>query len=163
MKKRILILFINIAFLMIFSFDAFADFMLITWNQPKESDIKGWRIYCAVHADGEVPDQPVSVTDYDELIELEAFAGVGAPQTPMLQIDLPQGLKVNPYPGFEEIYWIVSYRFYLPPYPAADNKKYYLGLTTYDFAGNESDMSDIIDFSINPPGQAGTPVPDDDL
>jgi hypothetical protein len=163
MKKSILILFINIAFLMIFSFHAFADFMLITWNQAIESDIKGWRIYYAVHADGEVPDQPVSVTDYDELIELEAFDAVGTPQTPMLQIDLPQGLKVYPYPEFEETYWAITYHFYLPPYPAADNKKYYLILTAYDFDGNESDISDVINFSINPPGQAGAPVPDDEL
>ncbi|MCD6225032.1 MAG: hypothetical protein J7K32_05835 [Deltaproteobacteria bacterium] len=163
MKKKIFILFINIAFLSIFSFDAFADFMLLTWNQAKESDLKGWRLYYAVHADGELPEPPVSVTDYRELIELEAFDAAGTPQTPMLQINLPDGLKVYPYPEFEETYWEVTYRFYLPPYPAADNKKYYLVLTVYDFDGNESDMSNVIKFTINPPGQAGLPVSDDDL
>ena len=163
MKKSILIFFINIAFLIVFSFYAFADFMLVTWNQDRGSDLKGWRLYYAVHADGEVPDPPVSVMDYDELIELEAFDVAGDPQTPMLQIDLPEGLKVYPYPGFEERYWEVTYRFYLPPYPSADNKKYYLILTVYDFDGNESKMSNVIDFNINPPGQAGLPVLDDDL
>ena len=136
---------------------------MITWNQVRESDIKGWRVYYAVHVDGEVPDTPVSVTDYDEMAELEAFQFSGEPQTSMLQIDLPEGLKVYPYPGFEETYWEVTYRFYLPPYPTEDKKKYYLVLTVYDFAGNESDMSNVVKFTINPPGQAGLPVSDDDL
>ena len=71
-------------------------------------------------------------------------------------------MKVYPYPGYEDTYWEVTYRFYLPSFPLQEKKQYYLAATCYDLAepGNESDLSNIIIFAINPPGLAGEAVLD---
>ncbi len=162
MKKSAFILFITIGFLSIFSFSAFADFMLLAWNQAQENDIQGWRLYYAVHAEGEVPDPPVSVTEYDGMLELEAFEFPGEFQIPRPQIYLPEGLTVRRSdPAGKDRYWESTYRFYAPP--ISEKEKYYMILTVYDFDGNVSRPSDIITFTANPPGTTGTPVTDDDL
>ena len=156
MKRTILVSAISLLFLTFFAVNAFADYVTLTWNQARsDTDIKGWRIYYAVYADGQVPDPPISKTVYDEMIDLVAFDTAGDPQTPLLQIDLPPGMKVYPYPGYEDTYWEVTCRFYLPPLPLEEEKQYYLVATCYDFAGNESDLSNIINFHVNPPGRAG--------
>ena len=163
MKKSIFILFITITFLTIFSFNAFADFVIITWNQAKSSQLKGWRIYYSICRDGEVPDPPVSPIDYDDYIELEAFDAAGTPQTPMSQFDLPQGLKVYPEPGSEETYWEAAYRLFLPSFPQNDNRRYYLTLTAYYFNGNEGTMSSVINVNTSCLDMPEEPIADDDL
>jgi len=159
MKKSIFILFINITFLSIFSFNAFADFMQLTWNQAKDNQIKGWKIYYAVCEGSGVCDPPVSTTNYDECIEIEAF-DVSNLQIPMSQFDLPKGLKISHDPQFTE-YWLSTYRWYLPS--SADSQCYSLGLTVYDFDGNESNMSDTINVNIDSLEAGEEPVPDDEL
>ena len=162
MKKAILVLVVSSLFLTFFVVNAFADYVTLTWSQSRgETDLKGWRIYYAVHVDGQVPDPALSKIVYDEMIDLVAFDTPGDPQqTPLSQIDLPPGMKVYPYPDYEATYWIVSYRFYLPPLPLEEEKQYYMSATCYDLVGNESDLGDIINFFINPPGLAGEPVLD---
>lgn len=162
MKKAILVLVVSSFFLSLFAVNAFADYVTFAWSQSRDvTDLKGWRIYYAVHVDGQVPEPPISKTVYDVMIDLVAFDTAGDPQqTPLPQIDLPPGMKVYPYPGYEETYWEVTYRFYLPPLPLEEAKQYYMTVTCYDLAGNESDLSNIINFPINPPGLAGEPVLD---
>ena len=163
MKRAILFFAVSSLFLTFFAFNAFADYVTLTWNQERsdDTDIRGWRIYYAVYADEQVPDPPISKTVYDEMIDLVAFDAAGDPQqTPLPQIDLPSGMKVYPYPGYEDTYWEITHRFYLPAFPPEEQKQYYMAVSCYDFAGNESDLSNIINFSINPPGMAGDPVLD---
>lgn len=96
MKKAILVLVVSSFFLSLFAVNAFADYVTLAWNQSRDADLKGWRIYYAVHPDAEVPDPPVSKTVYDEMIDLVAFDTAGDPQqTPLPQIDLPPGMKVS--------------------------------------------------------------------
>ena len=89
------------------------------------------------------------------MIDLVAFDTQGAPQTPLPQIDFPPGMKVYPWPDNPDDWWEVTYRFYLPPYPPEENKQYYLAVSSYDLAGNESALSNVINFPINPPGRPG--------
>ena len=163
MKKSIFILFITITFLTIFSFNAFADFVIITWNQAKSSQLKGWRIYYSICRDGEVPDPPVSPIDYDDYIELEAFDAAGTPQTPMPQFNLPEGLEVYPASEFEESYWEATYRLFLPSFPHNKNRGYYLIVTACYLNGNESNMSNVIDINKSCLDLLEDPIEDDDL
>lgn len=137
-----------------------ADYLTLGWSQDRASDLAGWKIYYAVHTDGSVPDPPLGGTD-TVVVHLEAFGENGNPQQqPLPQNLLPDGLTVKPYPGWEDDYWDISYRFYLPPSPPEDRKRYYLAVTAYDLSSLESDLSNVIDFSVNPPGQPGKPVLD---
>ncbi|MFH1146770.1 MAG: hypothetical protein V1736_03600 [Pseudomonadota bacterium] len=137
-----------------------ADYLTIGWWQDRESDIAGWKVYYAVHADGNVPDPPLGGTGTD-VVDLEAFTEYGNPQQlPLPQDLLPDGLTVKPYPGWENDYWDISYRFYLPPLPPEARQRYYLAVTTYDLCGLESDFSEVLDFTMAPPGQPGKPVLD---
>jgi hypothetical protein len=161
MKRTILVSAISLLFLTFFAINAFADYVTLAWSQERSpADLKGWRIYYAVHPDADVPDPPVSKTSYDVMIDLVAFDTAGNPQTPLPQIDLPPGMKVYPYPGYEDTYWEVTYRFYLPSFPLQEKKQYYLAATCYDLVGNESILSNIINFHVNPPGLAGVAVLD---
>ena len=158
MKKSIFILFINITFLSIFSFNAFADFIQLTWYQAKDSQIKGWKIYYAVCEESGVCDPPVSTTNYDECIELEAF-DVSNPQIPRPQFDLKKGLKISHDSQFPK-YWLSTYRWYLPS--SEDPQSYSLGLTAYDFDENESTMSETINVDIDSLEAGEEPVSDDE-
>ena len=161
MKKAILII-ISTVIYTIFATNAFADYVTLSWNQYRsDTNLKGWRIYYAVHVDGEVPDPAVSKTEYDVMIDMLAFDTPGNPaQTPLSQIDLPSGMKVYPWPDNPEDWWNTTCCFYLPPYALEENKQYYMAVSVYDLAENESDLGNIINFSINPPGQPGEAVPD---
>ena len=158
MKKKIFYILANLFFIFLITASAHADYVTFKWHQSRnDTDLKGWKIYYGTY-DANLPEPPLSNDNYDAMIDLVAFDEASAPQNPFPQINLPSGMKVYPWPDGPSEFWIITYNFYMPPLPVDGNKQYYMAVICYDLSGNESEWSDIIDFSVSQPGQAGTPV-----
>ncbi len=158
MKKKTFYILASMFFLFLITAFAHADYVTLTWHQSRgDTDLKGWKIFYGVYEEN-LPEPPLSAENYDVVIDLVAFDEAIAPQNPFPQINLPQGMKVYPWPDGPSEFWIVTYNFYMPPLPVNGNQEYYLAVICYDLEENKSEWSNIVDFSINPPGQVGAPV-----
>lgn len=130
-----------------------ATFLTMTLTQPKESTLKGWKIYYAIHVDGEEPTPEVSPSSYDGSAEWIAFS---APDVIMPIETRPWGLELNDYPGWEETYWAPRLTLYMPGLDPTENKNIYFVATATGF-GSESGPSNIFQYNVYQPGQPSAP------
>lgn len=131
-----------------------AAWLTMTMGQPKAPDLKGWKVYYAVHVTADAPTPPVSKTAYDNVTE---WIGFSAADTIVPIAERQWGVKIIPYPGYETTHWEATLTFYLPGTIPEEEKTVYFVATSTGFSGAESDDSGVYPFPVEAPGKPATP------